>query len=227
MQRIQVNASDEVTGPLRGRPTGVGQTPRLTLDLGVQKVGENALRQAASNSSTRGGAFVAMNIDSGAILGMGSFPTFDPGIFSGAVSPATYKPLTDADAGAPLTNRAIASSYPAASTFKIFTALAGLQSMLITTSTIVDDGGRIKVGEAYRQNAGGVANGPVDLRQALKVSSDVHFYQLGMNTDKKGGGQPHPESRRCRQKYGSLARSSRPFCARHRSSHLALQALAR
>jgi penicillin-binding protein 2 len=187
VQRIQVNASDEVSGPLRGRAAGVGQRLRLTLDLGVQKVGENALRQAAGNSPSRGGAFVAMNIDSGAIVGMGSFPTFDPGVFSGAVSPATYKRLTDTDAGAPLTNRAIASSYPAASTFKIFTALAGLQSGLITPSTVVNDGGRIKVGEAYRQNAGGVANGPVDLRRAMKVSSDVYFYQLGMDADKKGG----------------------------------------
>lgn len=187
VQRIQVNAADQSTGSLRGRPTSIGDTLRLTLDLGVQKTGESALRQAASDLPTHGGAFVAMNIQTGSIVGMGSFPTFDPGIFSGPVSPATYKRLTNTDAGAPLTNRAIASSYPAASTFKIVTALAGLRSGLITPSTVVDDGGRIKVGEAYRQNAGGVANGPVDLRQALKVSSDVYFYKLGMDADRKGG----------------------------------------
>lgn len=186
-QRIQVNAADQTTGSLGGTPATVGQTLRLTLDLGVQRVGEAALRQAANNSPAQGGAFVAMNIESGSIVGMGSFPTFDPDVFSGPVAPATYKRLTNTAAGAPLTNRAIASSYPAASTFKIVTALAGLQSGLVTPGTVIEDGGRIKVGEAYRQNAGGVPNGPVDLRRALKVSSDVYFYQLGMDADRKGG----------------------------------------
>ncbi len=186
-QRIQVDAADQVTGTLRGSASNVGETLRLTLDLGVQRAGEDALRQAANNNPTHGGAFVAMDIGSGAILGMGSFPTFKPSIYTGQLRQSTYKRLTNKGFGAPLTNRAIASTYPAASTFKLVSSLAGLQSGLVSPSTTIDDGGRIKVGEAYRQNAGGVANGPVDLRRALKVSSDVYFYKLGIDADKKGG----------------------------------------
>lgn len=186
-QRIEVDAADQLAGSLKGSPARVGNELRLTLDLGVQQAGEEALRLAANNDPTHGGAFVAMNIESGAILGMASFPSFNPDIYTGMLSPAAYKRLTGAAYGAPLTNRAIASAYPAASTFKPITSLAGLQSGLMTESTTIDDGGRIKVGEAYRQNAGGVANGPVNLRKALKVSSDVYFYKLGMDADRKGG----------------------------------------
>ncbi|MGK2877615.1 MAG: hypothetical protein ACSLFF_03410 [Solirubrobacterales bacterium] len=96
-QRVQVNAADQSTGSLRGTPTTIGETLRLTLDSEVQKVGESAPRRAASDSPNHGGACVAINIDSGSIVGIGRFPTFDPDVFSVPVRPATYKRTNTAE----------------------------------------------------------------------------------------------------------------------------------
>lgn len=185
--RIQVDVADRQRGRLPGTQPVPGEDLRLTLDLGVQQTGEEALRKAAGGSNQKGGAFVAMDVRDGAIRGMGSFPTFDPDIYTGVLRQSTYKQLTSTANGAPLTNRAIASLYPAGSTFKPITAIASLESGVSAPGTVVVDGGKIKVGDQTFQNAGGLAYGPVDLVNALKYSSDVYFYTLGVKTGLKGG----------------------------------------
>jgi penicillin-binding protein 2 len=80
---------------------------------------------------------------------------------------------------APLTDRATQGLYPTGSTFKVITALAALENGLITPATTIVDNGSITVGGQPFQNAGGAAFGPVDLISALRVSSDVYFYELG------------------------------------------------
>ena len=80
---------------------------------------------------------------------------------------------------APLANRAISGLYPTGSTYKLITALAALESGVITTSTPIYDGGEITIGEQTFQNAGGASFGTVSLVRALEVSSDVFFYTLG------------------------------------------------
>ena len=81
---------------------------------------------------------------------------------------------------APLTDRATQGLYPTGSTFKVITAMAALNTGVITPQTVIDDGGSITVGEERFQNSGGAANGPVNLVSALQVSSDVFFYTLGL-----------------------------------------------
>jgi penicillin-binding protein 2 len=80
---------------------------------------------------------------------------------------------------APLTNRSVSGLYPTGSTFKLITAVAALESGVITTATPIYDGGSITIGEQTFQNAGGAAYGSVSLVPALQVSSDVFFYTLG------------------------------------------------
>jgi penicillin-binding protein 2 len=142
----------------------------------VQAAGESAL-------ASRGlrGAFVTMNVNNGQILGLGSFPTFDPSVFTRPLSQAQYNALYKDEEAAPLTDRATEAAYPTGSTFKIFTALAALESGVITPSTTIEDAGKITVGTETFQNAGGVANGPLTLVPALEVSSDVFFYTLGLD----------------------------------------------
>jgi penicillin-binding protein 2 len=83
-------------------------------------------------------------------------------------------------AAAPRPPPATQGLYPTGSTFKLITAMAALNSGVSTPSTVIDDGGSITVGEQSFQNAGGAAFGPVDLVNALRVSSDVYFYTLGL-----------------------------------------------
>ena len=82
---------------------------------------------------------------------------------------------------APLTDRATEGLYPTGSTFKIITALAALESGVITPSTtIVRQRRDSTVGGQSFQNAGGASYGPLTLVPALQVSSDVFFYDLGL-----------------------------------------------
>ena len=114
---------------------------------------------------------------------MGSFPSFDPDVLSKPISQKRYEQPSAPQAGSPLFNRAT-GVYPTGSTFKPITALAALQAGVTTPTRIVQDSGFIKIGAAERfQNAGGNSYGPVDMVQALKVSSDVYFYTLGQEAD--------------------------------------------
>jgi penicillin-binding protein 2 len=182
--RVQVDAM----GVLRGRPLAAerpkqGRQLRLSLDLDVQEAGQAAL--AAGPSA---GAFVAMNVRNGEVLGLGSTPTYDLNLFTPAISTANYARLQSEEAGYPLNNRAIASGYPTGSTFKLVTATAALEGGLITPETPVNDPGSFTVGDTVFSNAGDVAHGVVDLRQALSVSSDVYFYKLGLQANNTGDG---------------------------------------
>lgn len=172
--RVQVNALGEVVGrPLRTWQPERGRQLRLSLDLDVQETGQQALAGVGV------GAFVAMNIHTGEVLGLGSSPSYDPNLFSPAISDANWERLNSDEAGKPYLNRATASAYPTGSTFKLITAMAALEGGLITPTEPVADGGSITVGGVEFKNAGKVAHGVVDLRRALSVSSDVYFYLLG------------------------------------------------
>lgn len=187
IQRIQVDVADRARGRLPGIPPRSGDNLRLTLDRDVQEAGERALRIASGGSSQHGGAFVAMDVNDGAIIGMGSYPTFDPDVYTGVLRRSTYKRLISEENGAPLTNRAIAALYPSGSTFKPITAIASMESGIASPGRVIVDGGSMKVGNQTFQNAGGFSYGPVNMVSALKVSSDVYFYTLGAEAGLKGG----------------------------------------
>ena len=81
---------------------------------------------------------------------------------------------------APLANRASQGRDPTGSTCKPITATAALQDHLITPNTICDDTGSLRIdANQVLHNAGHAINGPINLSDALKVSSDVFFYHLG------------------------------------------------
>ena len=182
--RVQVDAYGNLTGHLNARQAKQGKQLRLSLDLDVQRVGQTALA-----GGTGRGAFAVLDIHNGEVLGLGSNPSFDPNLFAKVVRPADYKRLTADETGAPLTNRAVAGGYPTGSTFKLITAVAALQGGVITPDTVLNDPGELTVGDQVFKNAGGVAHGALALRQALTVSSDVFFYQLGRDLDGIGNGQ--------------------------------------
>jgi penicillin-binding protein 2 len=179
--RVQVDAAGQPTGgQLSAREPTTGNDLVLTIDDAVQRAGEEAI-----SSIGLPGGFVAMNINDGQLYGLGSSPGYDPSIFAKPrVPPAVYKQLTDEDLGAPLFDRATNGFYPAGSTFKPITALAALDSGEIDLNEIINDTGDFALGDGQvLHNAGDAVHGAIDLRQALKVSSDVFFYTLGARTN--------------------------------------------
>ena len=181
-QRFLVDAQ----GNFKGRGLIVapkpGQSVRLSLDMGLQRA---AARAYANYAGSLSGAFVAMDPRNGEILAMGSFPTYDPADLVKPQTPAQYDALFGGAGGGPgpLFNRAISSDYSTGSTFKLATSLAALSQGLITTTSLVDDTGCIHygtIGQKACNSGGGHANGSLALPQALKISSDVFFYQQGL-----------------------------------------------
>lgn len=174
LTRVQVDSRGRIKGQLASKTPEPGDSLRLTIDPEVQAAGESALLDVGLP-----GAFVALDVNDGEVLGMGSNPTFDPDIFTRPLTPREAKNLWDEDLDAPMFNRAIAGAYPVGSTYKPITAVAGLAAGKITPSTVVNDGGKVTISDQTFTNAGSKAHGPVDLRRALEVSSDVYFYNLG------------------------------------------------
>jgi penicillin-binding protein 2 len=186
VDRVQVDALGRPTGQLRSVPAQPGDDIRLTIDSNLQATAEGALQ-----SFGLPGAFVAMNAQNGEILAMGSAPTFDPSIFTRQISQSEYRSLTSQKTDAPLANRAIQGLYPTGSTFKPITATAALEHDLIEPETIFNDTGRLKLDDNLTlHNAGREVYGPINMSDALKVSSDIYFYNLGLKAKaSKGHGQ--------------------------------------
>jgi penicillin-binding protein 2 len=174
--RVQVNAMGVPTpgGQLENQAPTPGQDLVLTINQAVQQAGEAALAERGLP-----GAFVSMNVHTGEILGMGSFPTYEPKLLAEPLTQAQVNEIyRDPELGL-LTDRATESAYPTGSTYKVITALAALENGVITpSSTIVDNGYIERAGQKF-ENAGGVAYGALSLVPALQVSSDVFMYELG------------------------------------------------
>ncbi len=173
--RYQVNAMGEPTpgGQLTSTPPTPGDNLKLTINPAMQEAGEAALAERGLP-----GAFVSMNIHTGEILAMGSYPTYDPSVWTN-LSQKEYDALSSEENGTPIFNRATESAYPTGSTYKLMTALAGLENGYITGSTVVDDNGYIELAGQKFENSEGAVNGPISLVHAIEVSSDVYFYKLG------------------------------------------------
>jgi len=175
LTRVQVDALGEPTpnGRLFTEAPSPGDNLKLSIDEKVQVAGEAALAERGLP-----GGFITMDVHTGEILGLGSFPTFEPALFT--------RPLTQAQVdetyrspAAPLLDRVTNGLYPTGSTFKLITALAALESGKLQLGEVIDDPGVLEIGGQEFKNAGEAANGAVSLVQALEVSSDVFFYTLG------------------------------------------------
>lgn len=194
-REIEVSATGRPMGVASQRAPVAGSDVVLSIDLDVQRIAEQALAQGleAARGRTFGdtdrplvadaGAAVVLDMQEGTVVAMASYPSFDPAALADGVDRAEAQRLFDEQAGAPFTNRAISGQYAPGSTWKIITAAAALERGIISPNTVIQDDGFYIipecVGKCRFQNAGATRFGPVELRRALAVSSDVYFYRLG------------------------------------------------
>jgi penicillin-binding protein 2 len=173
-----------------------GNNLYLTIDMDLQRVAEQELQAAMQRARQEGyggsgGAVVALDPRNGEVLAMASAPTFDPSLFVGGIAGASeieeYEYLTSEEANSPFTNRAIGGAYPAGSTFKAFTGIAGLDAGVITPSTTVHDDGSCwrpantsgTCWQSWRQSYGtGTNHGTQNYAEALMDSNNIFFYQV-------------------------------------------------
>ncbi|MCP9886952.1 penicillin-binding protein 2 [Cyanobium sp. ATX 6A2] len=169
-QQVEVNAAGQVQRVLGEKPARAGKDLRLTLDLPLQQAAEKALDGVAK------GAIVAMDPNTGAIRAMASRPSFDPNIFSPAPSIPQWAALNSPEA--PLLNRTL-QGFPPASTFKIVTSLAALESERYHPgSTELTTASYCRAGLCYRDH---VSMGQLGFPMALALSSNSFFYRAGIN----------------------------------------------
>ncbi len=164
-----MNAAGRVMRELDRQPGTPGKNLQLTVDAMLQ----NFVQARIGNESA---AAVVMDTSTGDILAIGSAPSFDPNKFVRGISVADYAELTEHEYR-PLANKTVQGTYPPGSTFKMVTALAGLEAGVIDTEERVFCGGFKQLGNRrfHCWRRGG--HGHVRLLEALYQSCDVFFYE--------------------------------------------------
>lgn len=171
----------------------------LTIDANLQKTAEDALASNIQKIATggfgkaydaRAGACVVMNVNSGEILAMASYPDYNPADFIGGISTEAWNNYTNNEAK-PLVNKAIQNSYSPGSTFKMITAIAGLESGVIDLNTKINDTGIYTRYRDYQPKCWYYTDyhrghGWVDVSGAIEKSCNYFFYETGarMGIDK-------------------------------------------
>ncbi|MGB3558985.1 MAG: penicillin-binding protein 2, partial [Geitlerinemataceae cyanobacterium] len=174
-RQIVVNNQGEVLQILGEKPSQAGQDLHLTLDLELQKAAEAAL---GGNQ----GSVVALDPRNGEVLAMVSRPTFDPNVFSRRMTDADWEQLKTEDH--PFVNRAL-QGFPPASTFKIVTTTAAIESGVFPPGTVLQTYPYIVSGgiEFWDWNQAGF--GPLGFPGAMAWSSDTFFYQIAQGIGEK------------------------------------------
>jgi penicillin-binding protein 2 len=175
---VEVDARGKVVRGFAGRLSEnprAGADVRLTLDLDLQRY----IHQVWPRDKR--GAVVAMVPGTGEILAMYSAPTYDPNRLVGSIPRDLWRQL-NTDPGRPLLNRATNGTYPPGSTWKLATAMIGLQRGVITPTRVMPiacTGGMTYAGR-YARCWNREGHGPQDLLRAIQNSCNVYFYQLGI-----------------------------------------------
>ena len=169
-RQIEVDARGRFLRTVEETNTNVGNSVVLTIDLQLQKVAEQAFGE-------RAGAAVVMDVNTGEVLAFASNPGFDPALFTGRLPADKWKEYLD-DQRHPLENKALKGMYPPGSTFKIVTALAGLEEGLVDAHTGAECPGYYKFGNSIFKCWDKKGHGHVELKKALRESCDVYFYKL-------------------------------------------------
>ncbi len=168
---VEVNVLGREVREMGRRDPIPGEKTVLTIDGELQRYAQELLSQHKSASA------VVMDVHTGAVYAMASHPSFDPNAFVRGVTQEMWQMISD-DPGKPQTNKTLAGQYPPGSTFKMITALAGLESGVINKHSRVFCPGHYSFGNArfHCWKKGG--HGTVDVVTAIQRSCDTFFYKI-------------------------------------------------
>ena len=179
---LEINAEGVITGELPDKQPAVsGCDVILTIDSSMQSVLEDSLEQAVIADKKKNGedagtsaSGVFMDVRTGEILALASFPDYNLATF--------YRdyPTLSLNADSPYVNRAVSGAFPPGSTWKLVTAIAGLEEGVITRNTVYHCTGRYTYYDSYQPTCNNaVAHGDVNVEQALQKSCNCFFYDVG------------------------------------------------
>jgi len=151
-----------------------GNNVVTTLDHNMQTYAETALAK-----HTKGGAMVVMDVRTGDVLAMASYPLYDPNMWVPGITSENFKALNE-DKRNPLYARAFQGEYPPASTFKIIVSLAALETGKITPRSAYDCSTALQIGDRVFRNHTKNPEGYMNVVSAIKRSCNTWFYQAGL-----------------------------------------------
>ncbi len=173
-QQVEIDADGRAVRVLSSQAPTSGNNIILSVDSKLQEIAETAF-------GDRRGALVAIKPSTGEVLAFVSMPTYDPNLFVDGIDFANWNMLNNS-LDKPLINRTIRGIYPPGSTFKPFSALAGLEAGLRHPPFSISDNGYFTLPNSthhYRDWKPG-GHGNVDIRRAITISCDTFFYGLAM-----------------------------------------------
>jgi penicillin-binding protein 2 len=177
VEQVEVDAGGRAVRTLARTPPVAGDDLRLSLDIRLQQVAEEAF-------GARRGGLVAIDPTNGDVLAFVSKPDFDPNLFVDGIDTANWELLNESP-DKPLLNRPLRGAYPPGSTIKPFLALAALTSGKRTAAQTIFDPGFFQLpGASHRfmdDKPGG--HGSVDMYKSIVVSCDTYYYVLASETD--------------------------------------------
>lgn len=183
---VTTDKNGKVTGELYAKEPQPGNTVALTIDIDLQKVAEDSLAATIQSMTgrdgvARGGAAAVIGVGTGEVLALASYPTYDL---------SRWDEMYDSwskDPALPMFNRAADGTYAPGSTFKLCTSVAALESGVITPSTTIVDRGIYTYYEfpqpkCWIYSSTGGTHGAVNVSQAITVSCNYFFYEVGRLT---------------------------------------------
>ena len=180
-QLIETNNMGQPINYLERKEPVPGNNLYLTVDLDLQKAVEEALarrvqtiiKKEGSKYAGRASA-VILDPNSGAILAMANYPSYDMNTFR-----QEYQQLSE-DPKRPLVNSAILGSYPIGSTFKMVTATAALEKGVISDRDIISCSGVVRLAGDTKTCYHSIAHGSLNFYRALALSCNIYFYHAGL-----------------------------------------------
>ncbi|TSC94948.1 MAG: penicillin-binding protein 2 [Candidatus Berkelbacteria bacterium Athens1014_28] len=190
IEEVEVDSKGKVVRTLLGNGirepvSGDNIILNINLDLQNQMANDLSVGISAAGADVHSGVAIAINPNTGAVLGLVSLPSYDNNIFSGEVDQNQYQALLN-DPNLPLLNRATMGAYPSGSVIKIVMAAAGLEDGIITKNTSIETPPEITVGE-YKFPDWKWHTGMTNVTRALAESNDIFFYALSGGFDKISG----------------------------------------
>ena len=182
VRTVERNTSGKIVSETWLEEPKPGDNVVLTLDINLQAYVENTLATAIPKidveEAVGGGACVILDVDTSEVLACASYPTFDPAKYNSNFNEYAADPLE------PLYNRALQGTFAPGSTFKMVTAIAGLEEGIITPTTEIRDEGVYKYysspqPKCWIYNTNGGNHGSINVSEAIEVSCNYFFYEVG------------------------------------------------
>jgi penicillin-binding protein 2 len=197
---VTVDPRGVVTGEVESTEPVPGHDVVTHVDPAVQGRVEQVLADTVRASRAGGwpadsAAAVVLDVRTGGVVASASWPSYDPGVWTGGISAADYEALTGPGSGTPLLDRVVAGTFPPASTFKVVSLPAALRTG-VDPDREYDCPGSVVIGDRRFTNYESEAYGPLSLERIIEVSCDTTFYRWAHEHWRRLGGVDETEDLR-------------------------------